>query len=555
MERKKAKVISNELPPRLRKQPGGMAQGKELPMHRDCTVIPPIESIPVKNSIVVLRGYGLVVRVEHGRLLLMDGVAKNRRQGKFTKATSGLKRLVVLGHSGTISLEGIRWLHDIGAAIVQIDADGNLLLASSPLKETYSHLRRAQALAADNEIGLEIVRDLLRAKLEGQAEFVKGRFSIEVDKITSLSSRLDLEDKPDRLRLIEARAASLYWSTWADVEMRFSRQDKNKIPRHWKTFGKRVSSITGSPRNASNPANALLNYLYAILEAESRIALLTVGLDPGMGLLHADQTSRDSMALDVMEAVRPQVDIWLYEFVTKNTFAKRDFFERRDGTVRVSSHLTSILAETAAMWAWEVGPLAEKIASTLARSTTISISTPLTEANRSAGRDPHRRSPSSRRKVRTLVLKTCPECGKVFRKKNSEFCSRACWDRYNQEVVMPKLAKAGPDNFAKLRQEGKDPNHGGEIGRKRGESNTRRRKERLEWEEQNPDVDIEKAKQFFQREILSKLGYIPLSTLMEATGLSKRYVSMIRRGLYTPHPMHYQNLEELILLYNEASGG
>ena len=41
-----------------------------------------------------------------------------------------------------------------------------------------------------------------------------------------------------------------------------------------------VPRLTGSPHNAANPANALLNYLYAILEAEARIALLTIGLGP-----------------------------------------------------------------------------------------------------------------------------------------------------------------------------------------------------------------------------------------------------------------------------------
>ncbi len=42
-------------------------------------------------------------------------------------------------------------------------------------------------------------------------------------------------------------------------------------------FSQRASLITGNPRSASDPLNALLNHLYAILEAESRVALLAVG--------------------------------------------------------------------------------------------------------------------------------------------------------------------------------------------------------------------------------------------------------------------------------------
>jgi CRISPR-associated protein Cas1 len=43
---------------------------------------------------------------------------------------------------------------------------------------------------------------------------------------------------------------------------------------------------------ATSPANAILNYLYAILETETRVALYTVGLDPSVGILHTDRNGR-----------------------------------------------------------------------------------------------------------------------------------------------------------------------------------------------------------------------------------------------------------------------
>jgi hypothetical protein len=41
----------------------------------------------------------------------------------------------------------------------------------------------------------------------------------------------------------------------------------------------RISPLTASPRLAVNPPNAMLNYLYAVLESESRLALAALGLD------------------------------------------------------------------------------------------------------------------------------------------------------------------------------------------------------------------------------------------------------------------------------------
>jgi len=95
-----------------------------------------------------------------------------------------------------------------------------------------------------------------------------------------------------------------------------------------------------------------------------------------------------------------------------------------------------------------------------------------------------------------------------------------------------------------LRAEGADPSHGGEVGRKRGASNARRASERVAWKELGLDIDQEKPR--FKRDILPRLQDVPLSRIMKATGFSRRYASLARRGLYTPHPVHYDALATLV---------
>jgi len=84
--------------------------------------------------------------------------------------------------------------------------------------------------------------------------------------------------------------------------------DVARVPDHWRSFGSRISPLTGSPRLAANPPNAILNYLYALLEAEAQGAASGMGLDASLGVLHADTPHRDSLALDLLEPARPQVD-------------------------------------------------------------------------------------------------------------------------------------------------------------------------------------------------------------------------------------------------------
>ena len=61
----------------------------------------------------------------------------------------------------------------------------------------------------------------------------------------------------------------------------------------------------------------MLNYLYAVLESEARLAVASLGLDPGLGVLHVDSGNRDSLALDVLEPVRAQVDSYLLDWIAR----------------------------------------------------------------------------------------------------------------------------------------------------------------------------------------------------------------------------------------------
>src|SRR5438105_15696175 len=82
---------------------------------------------PRARSICVAHGYGLKVHVYRGHLIVQDGIGRQRRRRRYHRSSSGLKRLVLIGHTGYITLDAIRWLSDAGAAFVQIDSDGNLL--------------------------------------------------------------------------------------------------------------------------------------------------------------------------------------------------------------------------------------------------------------------------------------------------------------------------------------------------------------------------------------------------------------------------------------------
>ena len=114
-----------------------------------------------------------------------------------------------------------------------------------------------------------------------------------------------------------------------------------------------------------NPPNAILNYLYALLKSEARLAIAGLGLDPGLGVLHFDSRTRDSLAYDLMEPVRPQVDAYVLEWIGRGPLRQEWFFEWRDGTCRLMGLFAVRLSKTAPTWAQAIAPLAERVSRTL----------------------------------------------------------------------------------------------------------------------------------------------------------------------------------------------
>src|SRR5439155_21676139 len=115
-------------------------------------------------------------------------------------------------------------------------------------------------------------------------------------------------------------AASSYWAVWAEVPVQWVRSDLRRVPDGWHVAGSRTSPLTGSPRRAVTPVQAALGYLYGVGESEATLALRSVGLDPGLPLLHAPMRARNSMALDCLESIRPDIDAWVLGWVRASVF-------------------------------------------------------------------------------------------------------------------------------------------------------------------------------------------------------------------------------------------
>src|SRR5262245_19100334 len=88
------------------------------------------ESIQPKQGVVTLFGYPISLCVDRGHLILEDGVGPKRRHSRFARVGHGLKRIVVIGVDGHVSLAALRWLVDQDASFVMLNRDGRVLTAT-----------------------------------------------------------------------------------------------------------------------------------------------------------------------------------------------------------------------------------------------------------------------------------------------------------------------------------------------------------------------------------------------------------------------------------------
>ena len=80
--------------------------------------------------------------------------------------------------------------------------------------------------------------------------------------------------------------------------------------------------------------NALLSFLYTLLVSEVTSALETVGLDPYVGFLHRDRPGRPSLALDLMEELRPVfADRLALSLINRKQITGKGFTQKESGGV------------------------------------------------------------------------------------------------------------------------------------------------------------------------------------------------------------------------------
>jgi hypothetical protein len=293
-------------------------------------------------------------------------------------------------------------------------------------------------------------------------------------------------------------------------------------------FGTRHSPLTGGPRLSVNPANSLLNYTNAVAESECRLALSACGLDPQIGFIHADIPNRDSLALDLLETIRPSIEAWLLHWITREPLRRSDFFETGTGNCRLMSRLCSRLSETAPTWGRLIAPWAEYVARALWHITARpkAPATRLTQQHRREARGSSPLPPNIPTPRRENL---CRGCGKTIRSSRSH-CAQCAVQGARKHLV--DAARLG-------REAAREP----EARIKHSATRKRHAQACSEWDASSKPEWL--TANLYSEKIQPLLAQASPSAIAKQIGVSRWYAGRIREG-YRPHPRHWQALAELL---------
>lgn len=103
--------------------------------------------------------------------------------------------------------------------------------------------------------------------------------------------------------------------------------------------------------------------------------MAALGLDPGLGILHADMRNREGFVLDVLDAVRPVAERHVLR-VLNEPLRRRGFTEDSRGCVRVLAPMTHRLAEAMPSFAVALAPVVETVGQMLGDSSAYDVDVP-----------------------------------------------------------------------------------------------------------------------------------------------------------------------------------
>lgn len=225
-------------------------------------------------------------------------------------------------HLAAESAVGFAFLSENGKFLARVDGPvrGNVLLRRAQYRHADNPAASAQAARAFVIAKLANSRTVLQRALRDHSPTIAEEdITASIKGIARVAERLQNTHDIDQLRGHEGEAADHYFRSFDHLIV--AQKEDFKFERR-------------SRRPPLDRINALLSFVYTLLVHDIQSSLEAVGLDPAVGFLHADRPGRPSLALDMMEEMRPLLaDRLVLSLINRQQITTKDFQTTESGAI------------------------------------------------------------------------------------------------------------------------------------------------------------------------------------------------------------------------------
>jgi CRISPR-associated protein Cas1 len=281
------------------------------------------------QNVLYVQTDGSYLRLEHDNV-----VVSQARVDVLRVPLHHLTAIVAIGRVSLTSPLLARCATD-GRSVVQMSSSGRFLYRIEGRRSGNVLLRTAQFAALNDPTRpVPIAQALLAGKLANARQVV-----LRSGRETSRESwRHALQDVgEDLLQAIRKLPSANTLNEVRGIEGAAAKRYFEVLPLHLRVTSDEWKFDGRNRRPPRDRVNALLSFVYAILTQDCVSALEAVGLDPQAGFLHALRPGRPSLALDLMEELRPILgDRVAFTLINKRQVQADDFDLAPGGAVTLN---------------------------------------------------------------------------------------------------------------------------------------------------------------------------------------------------------------------------
>jgi len=256
---------------------------------------------------------------------------------------------VLVMSNAQISYEALLLLSQHGIPVYYMKHGNTIGVFSSFSYHSFVSTRRAQFAAYYSEVGLNLIRNVVKGALQNKSRFLKYLSRNRKDKCPEKAKEIyesarkinEIEAEIEKI-LIHRQIGNINQRNITDSQLLFSTNPimkyreklmglEGKSARVYfhclsKILPEKLNFLGRNRRPSKDPVNSALNFGYSLLANEIMIVIGTSGLDPYAGFLHSDRSGRPSLVFDLIEEFRqPIVDRLVIRLFQKKILQNNDF--------------------------------------------------------------------------------------------------------------------------------------------------------------------------------------------------------------------------------------